>query len=205
MIADLCSNGRSCVNAYGGLSSFGADSGLGQGRVLSPLLFNLVMNGAAAAVRRLCQGVRLGPDSDAPRVTTLLYADDLAILADSPEELQRALDALSAWDRDYGFTFSAGPDKSAVMIFHGRHQHLPPFRLGGLELPFVSSYRYLGVVFSSNGRWSHHVSYMSDRGKQRFATCVAWAQRGKLNLAWTARLFQMYVLDAFLWRRVYFH
>ena len=77
--------------------------------------------------------------------------------------------------------------------------YMQPFRLGGLELPFVATYRYLGVVFASNGRWSHHISYMLDRGKQRFATCVAWAQREKLNLAWTARLFQVYVMDAFLY------
>ena len=105
------------------------------------------MNGAAAAIQRACNGVRLGQESNAPRVTTLLYADDLAILAESPEELQAALDALSRWARDYGFTFSAGPDKSAVMVFHGRHQRMPPFRLGDLCLPFVQSYPYLGIVF----------------------------------------------------------
>ena len=198
LIADFCSNGRSCVSAYGGLSHFGSDSGLGQGRVLSPLLFNLVMNGAAVAVQRTCQGVRIGQEPGGPRVTTLLYADDLVILAETPEELQTALDALAAWARDYGFSFSAGPEKSAVMVFHGRHQQLPPFKLGGLNLPFVSSYRYLGVVFSSNGRWTQHVEHMSSRSNHRFATCVAWAQREKLHLAWTARLFQVYVLDAFL-------
>ena len=83
------------------------------------------------------------------------------------------------------------------MVFHGQHQRLPPFKLGSLDLPFASSYRYLGVVFSSNGRWAPHVEHISSRSNQRFATCVAWAQREKLHLAWIARLFQVYVLDAF--------
>ena len=84
------------------------------------------------------------------------------------------------------------------MVFHDRHQHLPPFKLGSLDLPFVSSYRYLGVVFSSNGRWTQHVAHMSSRSNQRFATRVAWAQHEKLHLAWIARLFHAYVLNAFL-------
>ena len=101
------------------------------------------MNGAAAAVQRYCRGVQLGQEPNAPRVTTLLYADDMVILAETPEELQSALDAVARWAQDYGFSFNAGPEKSAVMVFHGRHQHLPPFKLGNLDLPFVSSYRYL--------------------------------------------------------------
>ena len=84
------------------------------------------------------------------------------------------------------------------MVFHGRHQQLEPFTLGSLRLPFVDSYRYLGLVFSSNGRWRQHIDNMTKRSNQRFAACVAWAQREKLHLAWPARLFQVYVLDAFL-------
>ena len=139
VVADLCTQGRSSVRVHGGLSSFGFDSGLGQGRVLSPLLFNIVVNGAAAAIRRSCPGVSLGPEPDAPRVSTLLYADDLCILAETPEELQRALDSLSEWARAWRFEFAAGEDKSAVMIVGGRPPSMQPFRLGPLELPFVTS------------------------------------------------------------------
>ena len=84
------------------------------------------------------------------------------------------------------------------MVFHGRHQRLDSFTLGNQILPFVDSYRYLGVVFSTNGRWSRHVDHMIKRSNQRFAACVAWAQREKLHLAWTTRLFKVYVLDVFL-------
>ena len=71
------------MKTYEGLSSAASDCGLGQGRVLSPILFNLVMNGAAAAVQRVCPGVRLGLDPRVPWASTLLYADDLVILAES--------------------------------------------------------------------------------------------------------------------------
>ena len=112
VIADLCTEGRSSVRVNGGLSSFGLDSSLGQGSVLSPLLFNLVVNGAAAAIKRSCPGVSLGVEPGAPNVSTLLYADDLCILAETQEELQRALDSLSEWARAWRFEFSAGEKKT---------------------------------------------------------------------------------------------
>ena len=99
VICDLAHDRQSRVQAYGGLSSSARESGLGQGRVLSPLLFNIIINGAAAAVKRACRGVSLGPDHDAPRVTVLIYADDIVILAESADQLQCGLDALSDWAR----------------------------------------------------------------------------------------------------------
>ena len=197
VIADLVRGGRSRVKAHGGLSGAGPDSGLGQGRVLSPLLFNLVMNGAAAAVQRACNGVKLGPEPWAPRITTLLYADDMVILAESPEELQRALDALSDWARRWRFSFSAGHETSAVLVSHARHTNLPSFNLGGIPLPVVDSYRYLGVVIDSKTKWSRHVAHTMARGRNKLAACVAWAQREGLSVGWRAQLFRAYVLIAF--------
>ena len=42
------------------------------------------------------------------------------------------------------------------------------------------------------------IEHMTKRSNQRFAACVARARREKLHLAWTTRLFQVYVLNAFL-------
>ena len=50
---------------------------------LAPLLFNILFDGISAAVRAACPGVPLGRGPRAPRVTLLLYADDVVVLADS--------------------------------------------------------------------------------------------------------------------------
>ena len=55
-----------------------------QGRVLSPLLFNILMNSLAATVRR-----SLHPDD--PSVTLLLYADDLVVHVDILTDLLATL------------------------------------------------------------------------------------------------------------------
>ena len=50
------------------------DSGIAEGRALSPLLFNLLVNGPAAVVRRAAPGVQFGSSH---RFTAQLHADDL--------------------------------------------------------------------------------------------------------------------------------
>ena len=69
------------------------ESGIGQGAVLSGFLFNILTNGLAAAIKRVCSGVACGSDSNAQRIPLLLYADDHVILSDNAADLQRALDA----------------------------------------------------------------------------------------------------------------
>ena len=73
------------------------DSGVGQGAVLSGFLFNVFINGLPAAIKRACRGVACGSGRDAARVEVLLYANDIVILSDNANDLQRPLYAAYAW------------------------------------------------------------------------------------------------------------
>ena len=92
------------------------ESGIGQEAVLSGFLFDILINGLAAAIRRVCPGVACGSDSNAPRIQPLLYADDLVILSDNAADVEGALDAAHNWATAWRFHFSVGPTKSAVMV-----------------------------------------------------------------------------------------
>ena len=117
------------------------DDGVGQGAVVSGFLFNLLINGLAAAIKKACQGVTCGSEPNAPRVQVLLYADDIVILCDKPIDLQRALDAANAWTEAWRFHFSVGPTKSAVMVFGRGRVAIPPFpRWHTRPAPCVSVY-----------------------------------------------------------------
>ena len=85
------------------------DSGIAQGRVLSPLLFNLLVNGLAATVRRSAPGAQFFP-------TGVRNADDVVIPADSESDLQTASDAISEWGCKWRFTFSISPTKSGGLL-----------------------------------------------------------------------------------------
>ena len=64
------------------------------GRVLSPLLFNLLVDGLACAVHNAAPGVSLAPHSDF-RFTQQLHADYLVLASECESDLQAALDEVA--------------------------------------------------------------------------------------------------------------
>ena len=71
---------QSQVRCGSSLSEPWVDSGIAQGRVLSPLLFNLLINSLIASVRQVAPGVQFC--SSSLRVPSQLYADDLELSAE---------------------------------------------------------------------------------------------------------------------------
>jgi hypothetical protein len=59
---------------------FKLEAGVRQGCVMSPILFSLFINGLARELKRKGQGVNIG----GRRVQLLLYADDIVLLAETP-------------------------------------------------------------------------------------------------------------------------
>jgi hypothetical protein len=47
----------------------------------------------------------------------LLYADDIALLAETPDDLQRMLDVVSEYSRKWRFRVNPKKGKSEVMVF----------------------------------------------------------------------------------------
>ena len=80
-------------------------------------------------------------------ICCLLYADDLVLLADSVQNMRTLLQHPKDWCRTW--KISINHTKSAVI--HFRPQKSPcsskQFLFGGLYLPIVTQYKYLGIVF----------------------------------------------------------
>ena len=141
-------------------------AGIGQVAVLSGFSFNILINGLAAAIKRVCPGVACGSESNAPRIQLLLYADDLVILSDNAVDLQEALDTAHNWATAWRFHFSVGPTKSAVMVFGCGHAHAQALHVGDLDLPRVRSYIYSGVTLQERLSWNLHVAELLGRGER---------------------------------------
>ena len=103
--------------------------GLREGAVLSPLLYTVFIDDLPARLKE-CAGVLVGGQ----RIRCLLYADDIALVAESAADLQKMLDACQAFADESSFQFSM--DKSNVVVFGHRETGDGPsyFFLGDAEV-----------------------------------------------------------------------
>ena len=72
--------------------------GLKQGCTLSTLLFNLYVNDLVIKINSLDAGIDIGGE----KVSILLYADDVVLVASSEGELQALLQELNIWCQSNG-------------------------------------------------------------------------------------------------------
>jgi hypothetical protein len=83
-LKSLYTNVQCCVRINGFTTDwFGVESGLKQGCVLSPLLFNLYLDDLARKIQALGKCVDIGDGNP----VNMLYADDIVLLADTPNDL----------------------------------------------------------------------------------------------------------------------
>ena len=82
----------------------------------------------------------------------LLYADDLALLAESQLQLQQILDCLHQFSEACCMTVNTG--KSEVVCFNREFapKRLSKFMYNGVPLPVKEQFRYLGVPFNQSGK-----------------------------------------------------
>ena len=82
----------------------------------------------------------------------LLYADDTTVLAECPEDLQRALDILKIYCKFWGLDINVR--KTKVKIFsRGKIRKMSKFSSNEETVVVVWDYKYLGVKFNYNNKF----------------------------------------------------
>jgi len=124
--------------------------GVPQGGPLSPLLFILYLQSLSEHLAPLEVGGAYLPGDLFVRI--LLYADDVALVAESPEHLQALVTACEEWAASAHVQMTFNARKSKVLVLAGPPQaNLPEVRLNGTALEWVRSFKYLGSrVYASN-------------------------------------------------------
>ena len=93
---------------------FDVDVGVRQGCVISPLLFDVFVDGLAREMKALGLGVAAGEG----RLSLLLYADDIVVLANSVADLQRMMSAVEGFCRRW--RLQVNMSKTKVVEFGSR-------------------------------------------------------------------------------------
>jgi Reverse transcriptase (RNA-dependent DNA polymerase) len=169
------------VRANGQLGEqFESEVGVKQGDPLSPLLFGLYIDRLERYLEQACPqaGARLG----ARLVRILLYADDIVLMASSPQELKDMLGALGAFCNANSMFVNLR--KTKVVVFNKKYHSSAmgglQFSLNGEPIEEAQDYVYLGLGFADG----KHTSRELDRsvGKARQAMFAMFNRCYELGL-----------------------
>ena len=153
---------RSAVLLEGEKSaSFSVDQGVAQGCSLSPILFSVFINDLLKVVEEADVGISL---SNGKKLGGMLFADDFVGVSESEEDLRKLIEVIHGYCSKW--RLRANVNKSAVMVFSKKPVKCQ-CKWGEQDLPVVSSYRYLGIDFASNGAWDVHVKNVCVNGKRK--------------------------------------
>ena len=145
-LAQCCGTGRSHVPLQG----------VKQGAILSPLLYSLFVNKLLVVLEKSGLGVKLGSMyCGAP-----MYADDLALMASSAEELQAMMGIISQYATKWRHCIN--PLKSKVLVFGSNRLSTTTWTIQGQKMEAVKEHLHLGILrstaSSTTSRTSHHIN-----------------------------------------------
>jgi len=158
-------------------------SGVPQGSVLGPLLFLIYINDIAGLT--FSSGTFLN-----------LFADDMLLYRyiDSPEDvvcLQQDNDLLSSWVCRNYLTLNPSKCKYMTVSRKRKQTNIPPIFLEGSPLERVDTFKYLGVILSSDLSWTPHVESVCTKAKK----LLGLLYRRFYNSAASATLLKLYTMQ----------
>ena len=144
---------------------FSLENGTPQGGVISPTLFNVLMN--ALATLPYPEGTQ-----------HLSYADDIVLQTsgkDSVARMQDSLDMMAARCGEIGFTVSQRKTKAMAKT---RNAPQVSLRLQGQAIDWVTTHRYLGVTVAKNGSCTAEIQHLREKCRLRNRVLKAMSWKG---------------------------
>lgn len=130
---------------------FDVSCGVKQGCILSPTLFAMFIDDLVDCLKEKNCGVMCGDCS----VASLLYADDIVLLAPDEQSLQSLLDAVEEWCRKWRMSLNIS--KTKIMHFRkkvrGKKRAERDFVFGREVIEYAEQYKYLGLTITEHLDW----------------------------------------------------
>ena len=190
MYATLLNNSKSVIRSGSTLSApFSSDKGVPQGDPSSPLLFNLFVSDLPDSL------AHTPPSLNNTEIPYIQYADDLVLLADSPDDLQIAIDSLNLYCQENHLKINS--EKTKCLIFHKGRLPKLSFLLQNSELEIVSEFKYLGFTFTPQLSFSKHISTITKKAHSRIGSLFFALPLKHLPLSLALKVFGCYILPLY--------
>ena len=144
----------------------GCPLGVRQGCLLSPLLFSLLITEVA---KQVAAGGRAGYQliPGAREIFSLLFADDIVLIAKTPAGLQNQINNLRQASVNLGLEVNL--EKTKVMVFRkgGYLGQAEKWHFGREQIEVVNSYKYLGFTFTTKLSVDTALAEFAGRAKKK--------------------------------------
>ena len=168
--------------------------GLKQGCPLSPMLFNLYIDDIDKVFDDTCDPITIQTE----KLSHFLYADDLVILSQSKEGLQKCLNRVFEFSESKHLTISA--TKSKTMVFNTSGKFIKElFTLNGKALEPVQSFCYLGFDVKCSGNVTHAMHILNDKGNKALKPLLTAIRRFNIPFKTSIRLFHTFISPILLY------
>ena len=168
--------------------------GLKQGCPLSPMLFNIYIDDIKDVFDESCCPINLQNEN----INHILYADDLVLISESSEGLQKSLDKVFEFTKRKHLTISVKKSKSMVLNQAGRIIN-NPFNLNNEILEQVQSFCYLGIDIKCSGTVKHPMNILCDKANKALRPLLCAIARFKIPAKTSIRLFHTFISPILLY------
>merc|ERR1712228_881650 len=144
---------------------FETNKGVKQGGVLSPIRFSIYINKLIEELK----ATKLGIDIGGEKVNALFYADDIILITEKREELQKLMNVVTEYSRKWRCQINRS--KSQIVIYGPKRlikkeEQERKWFLGGGEIERKLEYKYLGLEIQNSKRWNAYKERILRKAKK---------------------------------------
>jgi hypothetical protein len=156
----------------------------------------LYINDLATEIKSLNKGIEIGNTV----ISTLLYADDIVLIADSENDLQEMLNVLYRWSKKW--LLDINYTKSNILHVRRKNKERSQFKfkIGEQFLSYKDVYKYLGVTFSEFHDFSDNCSQLAESANRALGALISKYKRNTyMGFGPYTKLFDSCVLPVMLY------
>jgi hypothetical protein len=140
--------------------AFKSSVGSRQGDPFSPNCFKIYTHDLPDKIGMDCNPPTMGKI----KIPCLLYADDLILLSESAEGLQKSMNRLQEYCDEWGLQVNLSKTKVLIFNTQGKKQNVP-FHYDNHIIENVKDYKYLGVNFNISGSFQKAQEELYHKGR----------------------------------------